>query len=145
MEHVAIMQKSWDLISKILSGEKTIESRWYRTRRAPWNKIKADDVVFFKNSGGAIIAKAVVSKILQFEIESLFDAQKIVKKYGRKICLVNPNPVQWPKIPKYCVLIGLKNPQTVESFQIDKKGFGVGTAWIIVEDVNKIRKGLTWS
>lgn len=33
MEHVAIMKKSWGLTRKILSGEKTIESRWYRFRR----------------------------------------------------------------------------------------------------------------
>lgn len=53
MHHVAIMKPSWKLIPKILSGEKTIESRWYQTRRAPWNGIAAGDVVYFKDSGEA--------------------------------------------------------------------------------------------
>ena len=56
MHHVAIMNKSWNLIPKIISGEKSIESRWYQTKRTPWDKIKAGDKIFFKNSGEAIIA-----------------------------------------------------------------------------------------
>jgi len=39
MDHVAIMKRSWGLIPKILSGEKTIESRWYKKRIPPWNRI----------------------------------------------------------------------------------------------------------
>ncbi|MEI7477466.1 MAG: hypothetical protein WCJ81_02865 [bacterium] len=41
MDHVAIMKKSRKLIPKIVSGEKTIESRWYQTKRAPWNTVHA--------------------------------------------------------------------------------------------------------
>ena len=140
MDHVAIMKKSWGLIPKILSGEKTIESRWYQTRRAPWNKIKTGDTVFFKNSGELVTVKAKVSQVWQFGIKSLANAQDIVKKYGREICLVNPNPSKWAKLPKYCVLIGLKNPQTVKPFQINKKGFGIGAAWLVVDNINKIKK-----
>ena len=33
MEHVAIMKKSWGLIEKILSEEKTAESHWYKTKQ----------------------------------------------------------------------------------------------------------------
>lgn len=51
MHHIAIMNGPWNLIPKILSGEKTIESRWYRTRRAPWGGIRAGDTVYFKDSG----------------------------------------------------------------------------------------------
>lgn len=40
MDHVAILRKDWKLLPKILSGEKTIESRWYQTKRGSYNKIK---------------------------------------------------------------------------------------------------------
>jgi hypothetical protein len=40
------------------------------------------------------------------------------------------------------MLIFLKNPQKIESFEIDKRGFrgfGMMSAWITVEDIDKIK------
>ncbi len=66
MDHVAIMKKSWGLLPKILSGEKKIESRWYKFKRSPWDKINTNDTVYFKDSGDPVLIKAKVSKFLQF-------------------------------------------------------------------------------
>lgn len=139
MDHVAIMTPSWKLIPKILNGEKTIESRWYQTRRAPWNKIAIGDCVFFKDSGKSITAKAIVSRIWQFEIGSIKDAEKIVAEFGDRICIVNVDVKSWGKLPKYCILIELSNPESITSFTINKKGFGAGVAWITVDAIEKIR------
>jgi len=57
MNHIAIMRKSWGLAEKILTGEKTIESRWYETRRAPWGKIKKGDIVYLKLFNSPILPK----------------------------------------------------------------------------------------
>src|SRR3989344_5229083 len=67
MNHVAIMNKSWGLLPKILSGEKTIESRFYKNRVAPWGKIKAGETVYFKNSGEPVTLRTKVEKIIQYE------------------------------------------------------------------------------
>lgn len=139
MHHVAIMNKSWRLIPKILSGAKTIESRWYQTRRAPWNKIRRSDLVWFKNSGEPVTARATVSEVLQFEIGEVRDIEAILKKYGDAIQLVNRNPRSWKRIPKYCVLIRLSNPKEVEPFGINKKGFGISSAWLVVPNIRDIR------
>jgi hypothetical protein len=140
MDHVAIMNKSWHLIPKIVSGEKIIESRWYQTRRAPWNVISNGDIVYFKNSGELVTASAKVSKVLQFTLQSEKDAEEIVKKYGKDICIVNPDPKTWGKLPKYCILIFLKNAQYLDQpFQINKTGFGNSTAWLLVNDIKKIK------
>lgn len=139
MDHVAIMNKQWGLISKILSGEKTIESRWYQTRRAPWNKVSAGDTIFFKNAGELIIASAIISDVLQFAPRDVVDVQKIIQKYGKEICLVEDDPHTWSKLPKYCILMRLKNPQRINKpFAINKQGFGNSTAWITVDSVAKI-------
>ncbi|MBI3413268.1 MAG: hypothetical protein HY051_04265, partial [Candidatus Aenigmarchaeota archaeon] len=66
MYHVAIMKKSWGLTEKILDRRKTIESRWYKHRRTPWNKIKKGDTVYFKNSGEPVSIKTRVKKVMQF-------------------------------------------------------------------------------
>lgn len=139
MQHIAIMNKSWKLIPKIVSGEKKIESRWYQTKRSPWNNIKTGDKIFFKNSGETVIATADVSSVLQFVIENEKDAQNILDKYAKDICLINTDIKNWKKLPKYCILIFLENAKYIDKpFQINKEGFGISTAWICVENIKSI-------
>lgn len=51
VDHVAILNKKKALITKIVSGQKEIESRRYKARRAPRDKIAAGDTVYFKETG----------------------------------------------------------------------------------------------
>jgi ASC-1-like (ASCH) protein len=139
MHHVAIMKKSWELIPKIISGEKTIESRWYQTRRTPWNKINPGDTVFFKNSGERVTAQATVSRVKQFELNTLDDARRIVRKFGKQICIINADPARWGRLPRYCILIFLSAPTALkEPFDISKKGFGSAAAWLTMPKVQKL-------
>jgi hypothetical protein len=139
MYHIAIMNPSWKMIPKIVSGEKSIESRWYQTRRTPWNKITSGDTVFFKDSGKAVTAKAKVEKVLQFSLDSVHDAQQIVAKYGKRICLVHPHPKKWDKLPRYCILIFLRDAQYLDQpFFVNKKGFGAGAAWLTFSQMKSV-------
>ena len=138
MHHVAIMRKDWKLIGKILSGEKTIESRWYKTRRAPWNSIKKGDVVFFKDAGCPVTAKADVEKVLFFDLAHTA-GKDIVEKYGKRICLRSKS-TGWLAGKRYCILVFLRNPAKVQPFTIDKKGFGNANAWITVDDIGLLRR-----
>jgi hypothetical protein len=51
VDHVAILKPNWKLLPKLLNGEKTIETRWYLHKFAPWNQVKANDTIYFKDSG----------------------------------------------------------------------------------------------
>ncbi len=138
MHHVAIMKKSWNLIEKILAGQKTIESRWYQTRRAPWNGIHKGDRVFFKNAGEPIQVQAYVADVLQFSLNTIDDIKKVIRIYGGGIKLVQSDPAYWVSVPKYCILIFLKNPRKIERpFYINKKGFGSAAAWLTMPDISK--------
>ena len=139
MHHLAIMDKSWNLIPKIISGQKTIESRWYQTKRAPWNKISTDDQIYFKNSSDVVSAMATVSKVLQFELHTKQDIQNILDQYGNKICLVNTNIKTWGRLPKYCILMFLTNSRSIKPFLIDKTGFGSATAWLTLPNIKQIK------
>jgi len=139
MHHVAIMKKSWGLIPKILAGEKTIESRWYQTRRTPWNRVKVGDIVYFKNSGEPITAKAAVAGVMQFEIHNMTDAKKIVGKYGKEIGLVNKFPETWGTLARYCVLVRLESAKPVKPFDINKEGFGNAAAWLTINNIREIK------
>lgn len=89
VDHVAIMSKASGLIEKILSGHKTIESRWYATRRPPWGRVHAGDTVYFKYSGGAgerVKVRATVDRVQQFEnIDQDGAGQSILDQYGAHI------------------------------------------------------------
>jgi hypothetical protein len=122
-------------------GEKTIESRWYQNKIAPWGKIKKEDTVYLKNSGELVTAQAKVSKVLQFTFENITEVKDIVRKYGQKICLLNSDPKTWDKLPRYCILIFLEKAKYLKTpFQINKKGFGSAAAWICIENIAKIKK-----
>lgn len=137
------MRKSWGLLPKILSGEKIIESRWYKNKYSPWNKIKKGDTVYFKNSGELVILKAKVEDVLQFQNLTPKKVKEILNKYGRKDGIGVDEINKYYKMfkdKKYCLLIFLYNPKKVEPFEIDKSGFGAMSAWITVSNVNKIKK-----
>ena len=140
MDHIAIMNPRWRLIERILSRKKRIESRWYAAKRAPWDKIKLGETVYFKNAGAQVTAKANVAKVLQFELTSM-KVRQILEEYGGGIALssIDESYTRY-RDKRYCVLIFLKNPQRVTPFDIDKTGYGNMAAWICVDDVNRIRQ-----
>ena len=140
MHHVAIMNPSF-LIDRILSGEKTIETRWYRTRRCPWGRIREGDIVWFKESGGPVRAKAIVSKVEEVELGRV-DVADLVRKYAPKGKAFFRNPdktIEMARRKKYAVFIHLDRPEKVEPFQIRKDGFGTGAAWLCVDDIEEIK------
>jgi ASC-1-like (ASCH) protein len=142
MNHLAIMKKDWYFIKKILSGQKTIESRWYKSKHAPWGKIKRGEIVYFKNSGEPIIAKAKISKIIEFKELTPKKVKEILNKYWKKLGITKDEYDSFYRIfkdKKYCVLIFLENPEKVKPFNINKKGFGAMASWLCVEDLKKIK------
>ncbi len=138
--HVAIMKKSWGLLPKILSGEKTIESRWYLNKSRPWGTITAGDTVYFKNSGEPVTMSCKVRKVIKFESLTPKKVSDILQRYGKEDGIDNIIPYyELFKNKKYCILVFLEKPQKMEPFEIDKKGFGAMSAWITVDDIKKIK------
>ena len=147
MDHLAIMKSSWKLIPKILSGEKTIESRWYKARFSPWNRIEVGDNIYFKDSGKPITATARVENILQFEHPRKKELLDLLETYAGNpgICL-NGTPqtlLPWAKTRPYIILLFLKNPRAITPFEINKTGFGNACAWMTVETIDSIKKANT--
>lgn len=144
MDHLAIMNKNWRLIPKIVAGEKTIESRWYKARVAPWNRIQAGERVFFKDAGEPVTAAAEVAEVKQFEVLTGAETERLVREYGGSpgICFRSSldEAVKWAKGRRYVILIFLKNARWVEPFSIDKTGFGNACAWLTVGNITEVRK-----
>lgn len=139
MDHVAIMNKQWKLIPKILNGSKTIESRWYVNKIKPWNSINEGDNIYFKNSGEQITAFARVSKVIQIDNLDQYKFKDIMNKYADDIQLLTREYDDYYKSKKYCILIFLKDACKLKPFNISKKGFGSACAWMCVDDINSIK------
>ena len=142
MDHLAIMKKSWGLLPKILTSEKLIESRWYLNKYAPWNKIKAGELVYFKDSGEPVTIRAEVTKVIQFDNLNPLKVKNILRQYGKEDG-IEKNKIQSFfnrfKNKRYCLLVFLRNPQTIKPFKINKSGFGARSAWIVVKHINQIK------
>jgi len=142
MHHLAIMRREWGLTAKIASGSKKIESRWYVHKVSPWGKIAAGDTVFFKDSGRAVNLIAQVEKVLQYSDLTPGKVRAILVEYGKDDGIDESDIEKFYglfKNRRYCLLIFLRNPQAIEPFEISKKGFGAMTAWISINDINKIK------
>jgi len=138
MDHLAILDKKRNLLAKILSGEKTIESRWYKLKKTPYGTIKAGDKVYFKDSGEPVTAVATVEKARFFGGVDAATIRKILADYGKQICIKNYDLAAYKGI-NYVTLIFLKNVKPVEPFNINKRGYGVMAAWITVDSIKTIQ------
>ena len=141
MVHVAIMNKKWGFVDKILNGQKTVESRWYKNKYRPWDAVKKGEMVYFKNSGEKVVARATIKKVLQFSDLSENKVMEILHRYGRNIGIEEHDAPTFYKMwtrKKYCILLFLHKAHKVSPFTINKKGFGAMASWISVEDIREI-------
>ena len=141
MQHLAIMKKGSGFLEKIISGEKTVESRWYLTRRAPWDKVFPGEIVFFKNSGDFVTTRTKVKKVLQFDNLTHKQIRDILLKFGKELGIEDDEEFfQIVKDKKYCILIFLDDVEQIKPFSVDKTGFGMMNAWICIEDISFIKQ-----
>jgi ASC-1-like (ASCH) protein len=137
------MRKSWGLTEKILRGEKTIESRWYKNKIPPFDKIKVGDTVYFKDSGEPVKMKAVISDVRQFSDLTPEKIHDILEEYGERDGIEKQKVgyfFEAFKNKKYCILIFLKNPIAIEPFRINKKGYGLMSSWICINKIDDIKE-----
>jgi len=143
MQHIAIMKKEWGLLSRILSGEKKIESRWYYSRCAPWDRIKKDEIIYFKDSGCPVTLKAKVRKIIQFKNLTPKKVRKIINQHGDADGIDIRDKKKFFELfknKKYCLLVFIKDVKKIKPFNVNKAGFGMMSAWLTFKNINQIKK-----
>lgn len=139
MDHVAILSKKLNLLSKIRCGEKTIESRWTIHRQAPYQAIAAGDTIYFKDSGEPVTVRATVEKALFFSDLTIDKIGSILRQYGNGICMPASYRASLSR-KRCCTLIFLTNVQPIPPFHINKTGYGMMAAWISVPDISSLQR-----
>lgn len=109
--HLAILTQPY--LDKIISKDKTIESRFSKPRIAPFQRVQKGDVIFLKQAAGPLLAITLVSEVRFFgpleegEIENIFEEYrdglaleqdftetKLDSKYGTLIFLSSVTAIQ---------------------------------------------------
>ena len=136
VNHIAFLKPKY--FKKIINKEKTIESRWYKYKKPPFQQISVNDILYLKESGKPVSAKANVSKVLFFDNLNPKKIKQLLKKYGKNIG-VEMSFFNEIKDKKFCILVFFKNLRNIKPFEINKSGYGNRVAWIVINDISKIK------
>lgn len=128
MFHIAILQKKW--FNLILSGEKTIESRFSFNKIAPYGKVAVGDIIYLKETGKNITAKAKVKDVKFFELTPL-SVEQIRINYGNAIGVSSVKAWENTKLKKFGTLIFLENVEKISEIKVDRS---CGTAWFVLNN-----------
>lgn len=82
-KHLAILQKS--AIKAIISGEKTIETRFSIKKIAPFGLVNVGDIVYMKPPGEELAGQFAVTKVLSLEGLDQADWNWIKEKFTQSI------------------------------------------------------------
>lgn len=127
-KHLAIFVGS--TINDIISGRKTIESRFSLGRVLPYGQITKDDEILLKKSGGDVIGKVIADNVLYYDNLTPESIAILRKEYGKELC-VNDNFWQTKSKSRYGTLIFLKKPERfLVPIKIHKKD---RRPWVIME------------
>lgn len=128
MQHIAILKQPF--FDMVLSGEKTIESRWSMVKVAPYKKVSVGDKILLKETGKDVTATANVKKVQFYELTPEI-IEDIRIKYGKQIGTDKFEDWKSTLQKKYCTLIWLDEVTPVEPIKVKRSN---GAGWIVLKD-----------
>ncbi len=142
MKHIAILSRKWQMLEKIESGEKTIESRWYKSRFKPWDSIQAGEIVYFKETGKDVCLQARIARVEQIDNITPSTVRQTLNLHQKDLGIDKSDIelyYQHFKDKKYCILIYLAEPKPINPFKLNKAGIGMMSAWICFRKLTDIK------
>lgn len=128
MQHIAILKQPF--FDMVLSGEKTIESRWSMVKVAPYKKVSVGDKILLKETGKDVTAIANVKKVQFYELTPEI-VEDIRIKYGKQIGTDKFEDWKSTLQKKYCTLIWLDEVTPVAPIKVKRSN---GAGWIVLKD-----------
>ena len=113
--HAAILVEPY--CSRILSGEKTMESRFSVKRVSPWHRIVPGDAVFLKRSGGEFVGIFEAGEVRFRQLRSASDWLEIQGAFGEQLC-VEDDFWERKRDSRYATLIAISRLLILEPFSI---------------------------
>ena len=126
--HLVILKKPY--LDAILDGRKSIESRFWKTRRYAFGRVLPDDILFLKLSSGPVCGMATVEAVKNFENLTPEQIIAIKQQYNH---LIGGADEHWQKRAdcKFGLLVWLKDVRAIEPVRIRKKDW---RAWVVLTE-----------
>jgi len=126
--HLVILKRPY--LEMILAGRKTIESRFYMTKRGPLGRVHPGDTLFLKVSSGPVCAKASVEKVRFFDSLTPEQIRQIKGKYNGDICGADEF---WQSKAdcRFGLLAWLRDVRPIKPVRINKKDW---RAWVVLTE-----------
>lgn len=126
--HLVILKKKY--INAILNGEKLVESRFMKSKCNPFGKVNPGDVIFLKQSGGAVVAKASITKVVLFDCLSPELVTALKKHFNN---LIQGDDQYWEDVAVRAncgFFVWFENVEKLVPFRISKKDM---RAWVVLK------------
>ncbi|XVJ66918.1 MAG: hypothetical protein HEQ40_12395 [Lacibacter sp.] len=128
--HLAIFSEP--ILTKLLEGKKTLESRMSANKIRPFGRIKKDDIILVKKSGGDIVAVFVAGSVNSYSNLTPLKIKNLCFEYSEKLG-VPPEDNFWreKQTAKFATIISVKHLKKITPYSIEKKD---RTAWVILQE-----------
>ena len=138
--HLAILKRPY--LEAILEGPKTIETRFTKTKCAPFGRVSAGDILFLKESGGPVCATAKVQTVENFGNLTIQQIVEIKQRYNHQI-LGSEEYWQSKSDCGFGVLAWLEDVEQIKPVRISKKDW---RAWVVLTEKENygLLKTETW-
>lgn len=125
--HLAIFSEPY--LSLILSGVKTIESRFSINKVIPYRRVFPKDIVLMKKSGGNIIGLFIVKETIYLSNLTENKTEEINNVYGSELCWnIDPEFMLTKRKSKFLTLIKIENVIKLDpiiSNKADRMGWAI--------------------
>lgn len=116
--HLAVLTEPY--LSLLILELKTIESRFSKTRRAPWQCVSSGDLILLKRLSGPVVGLAEVGTVWECEIGGDRPLTGIRAEFGKRICA---EEAFWAGCnqARYATLMQIRRICAVKDIQCDKR------------------------
>ena len=125
--HLVIMNQPY--LDLIISGTKTIESRFTKVRCAPYREVKIGDILIFKESSGDILALSTVKKVEYFGNLTTEETLELMERFRIPLAITDEF-IEQKKDSKYASLIHVDKTISIQPIKIKKSD---RRAWVKFE------------
>ena len=127
-EHIAILSHK-SVLDKILSGEKTVESRFSRVKSLPFGQVAVGDTVYFKLSGGPVLGKARIAAVQEYDNLTPALVESLAKRYQSQLA-ISVDFLARKLESKFASLLFLEDVQACPAWNYKQDG---RSGWIVLE------------
>jgi hypothetical protein len=128
--HIVIMREPY--LTRVLSGEKTIESRFLRIRAAPFGRVAPGDLLLLKQVGGPVVAAASAVAVREFANLTPDQVLALIDRFGQEMRLEADFAAR-ARLARYAVLIWIADVRPLAAprsyAKRDRRG------WVVLTEI----------